>query len=126
MNKQKFDADVKNDWIAVDIIEIKDRVAKSLETKLGSVLVKGAAPKNIQEIENQRTKEFLKHSTHKEGYLANWDDNPRQGIVKGIGPDVKNVEIGDKIYFRDGAGEAVIYKKEYYLMIKPYDVYLVV
>jgi len=124
-----FNVIVKNDWIVISLILIKSIPQKKASTS-NLILPDGARdPKNILEVEKQRQQGALTYADMPEQFKAEWDEHPMQGVISGLGPGVDpddGYRVGQRVYFRGSTGEPMIIKKEFYLAIKPHDIYCTV
>ena len=117
--------DVKFDWILISPIKIKSRLEKK-SVSSDIVIVSGQTPKNILEQEQQAMEATLTYQNMPEKFPEIWDEHPAQGIIVGLGPKVDPEEkhkVGDKVYYQANTGEPMIVKKQFYSVIKAYNIY---
>ena len=122
-----FKAQAQSEWIVLSLIHVDDVPTKAAKEKLNIEIIGGRQPKNIMEIEKNKQEQNLTYADMPEKFKATWDQHPMQGIIVALGPKVdpvENLKVGDKVYFRSGTGEPMIYNKEFYLLIKVYDIYV--
>ena len=116
------------------LVEPIDIVSKPQQRAQKSNIVTsaGSDPKNIMEIERKKAMEMSSYEEAKEKILSEWDDHPFQGKVVAVGPgtpieeDVRipmTLKPGDHVYVRARSGEAVIFNKNFYWLMRTHDVY---
>lgn len=121
-----------DDQVLIEPIDIKSKKQQRMEKS--NIITPGIDndPKNIMDIERKKAAEISSYEQAKEKILNEWDDHPFQGVVVAVGPgrdledDVKipmRLRPGDHVYIRARSGEAVIYKKRFYWIMRTHDIY---
>lgn len=120
------------DWVIIEKIDIQDIQTKKLK-RSNIVVVGGAAPKNIVDIEKQRAEALMTYSDAEKKFLEKWEEHPNQAVIVAVGEGKRTdkglvpveVKVGDKIMYRGNTGEPLIVDSKLYWVIKEYDIFAV-
>lgn len=120
-----------SDWVILERIPIVDNPTKKM-SKSNLIMSGGVAPKNIMDIEAQKTKAAMTYEDAESEFLKMWDEHPFQGIVRAVGDgrwlnETQKIPIGlipgDHVFYRGKTGEPIVIEKKMYWMIKEFDIF---
>jgi len=128
----KFNFTPYDDNVVIKRMDIKPIVEKKA-AKSNIIVPEGThSPKNIMELEKQKTDQLATYELAEVELLKKWDEHMNQAVVIAVGPGrfiEEGVKIpiaakpGDRVYVRGMVGEPIIINKQVYWIVKSHDLF---